>query len=105
MSPLTIENMAEFTPSASARVRTAIAVKPGVLMSCRKANRKSWIISNGMQPGMSLDSEMFCSCVRSGARELENYHGNSSSEPAHRDASAPSPLRRWDDQSPHGAHR
>src|SRR3954447_16011366 len=38
-------NTAEFTPMASARVKTAIAVKPGDLISCRNAKRKSWIIA------------------------------------------------------------
>jgi hypothetical protein len=38
------EKTAEFTPMASASVRTAMMVNPGVLMSCRKAKRKSWIM-------------------------------------------------------------
>src|SRR4051794_12097348 len=36
---------AEFTPMARARVKTAIAVNPGDLISCRNAKRKSWIIA------------------------------------------------------------
>ena len=36
--------MAELTPIASARVNTAVAVNPGALRRCRRANLKSWIM-------------------------------------------------------------
>src|ERR1043166_5957716 len=43
-TPLMRAKIAEFTPMASANVITATMVNPGVLISCRKAKRKSWII-------------------------------------------------------------
>src|SRR3954469_4163815 len=52
--------IAELTPMASARVVMATIVNPGVLTSCRNANRKSWIIelalSDEMQSARVLDS-------------------------------------------------
>src|SRR6185437_5629579 len=36
--------IAELTPIANASVNTAVAVKPGALRSCRRANLKFWIM-------------------------------------------------------------
>src|SRR5437870_5547994 len=56
MTPLTRAKIAELTPMAIARVRTAMAVKPGVFISCRKANLKSCIIVGEMPLTLTLDS-------------------------------------------------
>src|SRR5437764_10903790 len=45
-TPLINAKMAELTPIARARVRTATLVNPGDLRSWRKANLKSWIMRN-----------------------------------------------------------
>jgi hypothetical protein len=36
--------IAELTPIANASVNTAVAVNPGALRSCRRANLKFWIM-------------------------------------------------------------
>src|SRR4051812_635057 len=51
---LTTVKMALFTPIPSARVRTATNVKPGDFRSCRKAKRKSFIITS---PSFSAESD------------------------------------------------
>src|SRR5205823_6667665 len=53
--------IAELTPIANASVNTAVAVNPGALRSCRRANLKFWImktwfVSVEMQAGAVLDS-------------------------------------------------
>src|SRR5436305_13071773 len=45
-TPLINAKMAELTPIARARVKTATLVNPGDLRSWRKANLKSWIMRN-----------------------------------------------------------
>src|SRR4051812_31762639 len=61
--------MAEFTPMASARVITATIVNPGVLTSCRKAKRKSWIIAVAFPlrcsgPQFWIQAVLFLFCSR-----------------------------------------
>ncbi len=59
MTPFTSAKMAELTPIATARVRIAMRVKPGVLSNCRKANRKSCNIASEMRLAGLSDSGVF----------------------------------------------
>src|SRR5438445_8078609 len=51
-------NTAVLAPIPRASTMTAAAVNPGALKSWRRANLRSWIISNGMRFAWLLDSKI-----------------------------------------------